>query len=388
MTDHDLPVPDPEHVPDAVLDELMAAFAADESVAQDGGPGAVPDAERGYDFDDPSIDRLLGIAPPAEDEPMPEAPAVAAAPRRTIVIPEDDQPDTVYLDEEKEERFRAVHGTGDSERSTVVIGDLDDGTVVEPAPTKGSAGIDPRIRARRIAIRRSEGRRRLVWLGIAAGVVLLLVGAVAVVASPIFDVRTVKVQGAVYTDRDVLDAVIADLEGDPVLLVDTKAVESRLEKVAWVEQARVHADFPHTVTIDIRERQPLATFQGTDRRWRVIDVDGRVLDVIDGQPDAYMLITGTNPDTARGQFAGAPYAAAALLVQSLPGEIRTITQSIGLDATTGTLTMQLKGDVEVRLGDASNLDQKLARLLSQVRSGLEGVRALDVSTAEIGVVPR
>ena len=35
-------------------------------------------------------------------------------------------------------------------------------------------------------------------------VVLVLVGAVAVVASPLFDVRTVDVQGAVYTDPDVL----------------------------------------------------------------------------------------------------------------------------------------------------------------------------------------
>ncbi len=49
--------------------------------------------------------------------------------------------------------------------------------------------------------------------------------------------------------------------------------------------------------------------------------------------------------------------------------------------------MHLEGDVEVRLGDGEDLDQKLARLLGQVRDGLEGVAALDVSTAEIGVVP-
>ena len=400
------PRPDHDpHVPDAVLDELLAAFSEPEA----------DDSATRYDFDDPSIDRILGLEeaePDAGSEPEAEVadtvadeqPAVEPAPepepetggdtppRRTIVIPEDDQPDTVYLDVDAEERFYAVHGTGEGEgRSTVVIGDLDDGTVpVEPAPTMGSAGIDPRIRARRIAVRRSEGRRRLLWVGVAAFVVLLIVAGVAVVASPIFDVEDVRVNGAVYTDEDVLADIVSDLEGDPVLLVDTEAIEERLERVPWVERARVSTDFPHGVVIDIRERSPLATFQGGDDQWRVIDVQGRVLDVIAGQPVAYMLITGDHPDTDRGQFAGAPYAAAALLVQSLPAEIRQITRSVGLDPATGSLTMSLEGpdgsEVEVRLGDADELDEKLARLLTQVRSGLDGVIALDVSTEEIGVI--
>jgi hypothetical protein len=43
--------------------------------------------------------------------------------------------------------------------------------------------------------------------------------------------------------------------------------------------------------------------------------------------------------------------------------------------------------VLVRLGDSQNLDEKLARLLKQVRSGLDGVCQLDVSTSDAGVVP-
>ena len=65
-----------------------------------------------------------------------------------------------------------------------------------------------------------------------------------------------------YTDEDVLQGVIDDLMGEPVLLVDTRAAEQRLEAVPWVENARVETDFPHGVLIDIRERQPVATFQG------------------------------------------------------------------------------------------------------------------------------
>lgn len=393
-----------EHVPDTVLDELMAAFSA---------PTSPP--EKGYDFDDPSIDRILGLTPTHtaepefdvddepdldvepefEPEPEPEValePAApeptAESPRKTIVIEHDEQPDTIYLDEQLDD-------TGS--RSTVVIGDLDEGPATQPAPGTGSAssgGMDPRIRARRIANRRAEGRRRLIWVSIASGVVLVLIAAIAVVASPIFDVNDVQVQGAVYTDEDVLQQVIDDLTGEPVLLVDTQAAQRKLEAVPWVERARVITDFPHTVVIDIRERKPVATFQGGDQQFRVIDQQGRVLDVLAGQPVGLPLVTGNNPDTERGQFAGAPYASAGLLVLALPSEVRRITRSIGVDSSTGTLSMVLaspddgKADpIQIRLGDDKALDDKLARLLQQVRTGLDGVCSIDVSTSEVGVVP-
>jgi hypothetical protein len=413
------PEHDPEHVPDAVLDELMAAFSKEDTPP-----------EKGYDFDDPSIDRLLGLGPIADDadglddeldsdadddlddpdlegddievaaEPEPEPPAapqpdppapapVDEAPRKTIVIDHEELPDAVYLDDDGD--------TG--ERATVVIGDLDDGPATQPAPNAGSAGgggMDPRIRARRIANRRAEGRRRLVVVAVASAVVLLVVAAIAIVASPIFDVRDVEVQGAVYTDPDVLEGVIDSISGEPVLLVDTDAAEATLEAVPWVERARVTTDFPHTVRIDIRERKPVAAFQGADGKFRVIDVEGRVLDVIDGIPIAYPLITGDNPDTERGQFAGAPYASAGQLVLALPPDIRAITNSIGVDVTTGALTLMLESpddgddaEIEVRLGDDTQLDDKLARLLYQMRNGdgLAGVCSLDVSTSEMGSVP-
>ncbi|MGB8859066.1 MAG: FtsQ-type POTRA domain-containing protein [Ilumatobacteraceae bacterium] len=427
--------PGQEHVPDHVLSELSDAFA-EESVPQ-------------YDFDDPSIDRLLGITdehaaaqagddpddlddeqyvdlddddldgddldgddldgdlaapgtpePPEPPEPpaaaphAPAAPSAVPAPRRVIVIAEDDRPDSVYLDEDKEKAFHERRDAVDESgaRSTIVIADLDEaGSSQPPLARSRDGGIDPRIRARRISVRRAEGRRRLIWAGIGIGVVLVAVGAIAVFASSIFDVREVSVQGAVYTDKDVLDAVIADLRGEPVLLVDTTAAEKRLEAVPWVESARVATDFPHRVVIDIRERRPVAAFQGGDQQFRIIDAQGRVLDVITGQPVDYMLITGNHPDTARGQFAGAPYAATAELVLSLPAEISGITRSVGVDAATGTLTMVLESGspdgVAVRLGDSQNLDEKLARLLKQVRSGLDGVCQLDVSTSDAGVVP-
>jgi cell division protein FtsQ len=406
MAEEPKATPETGAVPDVVLEELLAAFSAKEGDA--------------IDFDDPAIDRMLGLreetgktatkvagSEPAVAVPEPIGPVAPVAPvaptgaaaadpgaspatpnplRKLIVIGDDDRPDALYLDEESGSRLREVHtvdGESSEGRSTIVIKDLDETGSIEALPARSSGSMDPRVRARRIAVRRAKGRKRLIWVAIAAAILLVLVGAVAVLASSLFDVRTVDVQGAVYTDPAQLSAIVDDLRGEAILLVDTRQVERRLETIPWVESARVSTQFPHRVFIDIRERKPIATFAGSDGKYRVIDRDGRVLDVVDGIPIDYMLVTGANPDVEQGQFAGRPFASAAQLAIALPSEIRALTESIGVDATAGDLTLQLHGGLEVQLGPSADLSNKLVRLLSEVRGGLDGICALDVSTSDI-----
>ena len=59
-----------------------------------------------------------------------------------------------------------------------------------------AANLDPVMVMRRRALRKARGRRRLVLLASAIGVVMLAVGYYAVRASPIFNVRDVTVTGA------------------------------------------------------------------------------------------------------------------------------------------------------------------------------------------------
>ncbi len=362
MTDPHLASSD--DVPDVVLEELMAAFDSDQS------------GQPQYDFDDPSIDRLLGLG---DDDLLDDD------------LLDEVEPDRDGVEARREPTLIRIGGDESSdddigERSTIVISDLDDGEVIDLKAQRAGGSIDPRLRARRIAVRRAEGRRRLVWVAAIAVVVLVAVGAVAVLASSWFAVTTVDVEGAVYTDPAILQGVIDDMMGEPVLLVDTKEAEKRLEQVPWVESAKVSTEFPHRVVIQIRERTPIATFQGTDAAFRVIDRDGRVLDVITaGQPIAYMLITGTNPDTDQGLFAGAPYAAAAQLVIALPPEVRALTESVGVDASTGDLSLRFSSGIDVSLGASANMPEKLARLLQKVRDGLEGIVRIDVTTTEVSV---
>lgn len=302
-----------------------------------------------------------------------------AAPSTIVIGGDDDLPDIVYLDE-------VVEGEPErGGRSTISIGDDLDSTGAFDAVSPASRTMDPRVRARRIAVKRAKGRKRLLWIGAVVGVLLVLVAGFAVLGSSLFAVEEVTVQGNVYTDPERLQAVVDDLTGEPVLLVDTLAAERRLEEIPWVERAIVTTTFPNKVLIDIRERVPLASFRGSDGRYRVIDRDGRVLDVLDGQPVDYLLITGQAPDTGAGGYAGAPFAAAAQLVAALPEEIRSITKTASVDAATGDLGLVLEPNIEVRVGSATGLDGKLARLLQRVRDGLLGIVAIDVSTDEVSI---
>lgn len=394
------PQPVDESVPDSILEELQRAFEpdgpSDDAADATGATTDVTDVtdvtEQAHDAaplsDSDHEDSALELGEQAPAEPPVDAPdasdAAQDASRRTISIGgDDDLPDLQYLDELSEDR-----PAGAPAGSTILIGDDLDSSGAFDAQPVPSRSMDPRVRERRIAARRERGRRRLLVVGSIVAVVVVVVATLAVLASSLFAVEIVDVQGAPYTatrNAEGLQAVIDELKGEPVLLVDTSAVERQLELLPWVERAFVTTDFPNRVLIDIRERQPLATFQGSDLRWRVIDREGRVLEVLDGQPVDYMPIEGLAPDTDPGQEAGTPFALAAQLVAALPAEVRSITEAVTVDAASGDFGLVLRGPVTVRLGGFDRMDAKLARLLQQVREGLDGVSGLDLATDEIAV---
>ncbi|MFT6391314.1 MAG: cell division protein FtsQ [Ilumatobacter sp.] len=295
---------------------------------------------------------------------------------------DDDIPDAVYLDDEL--------GQGGTASDTVFIDDdLTGDTVLAKDAT--ARGIEPRLRQRRIGVRRAEGRRRLKWAAIISLVAVVAIGALATLGSSLFAVDDVDVTGQQFADADAVTAVIDDLLGRPVLLVDTDAAEAELERIPFVESARVRSDFPSSVTIELRERAPVAATVGADGRFRILDAEGRVLDVIGGQPIAFVLITSsTTLDLEAGQFAESGYAAASAMVTKLTPEVRSRLRSMSIVPDGSDLRFILLNepgnDIEVRLGAAITDNDQIERLvrLQRVLDDVEGsdTTVIDVSTAE------
>ena len=60
----------------------------------------------------------------------------------------------------------------------------------------------------------------------------------------------------------------------------------------------------------------MATYQGPDGQFRVLDTHGRVLDVLAAQPVEYLLLVSADaPDLDAGQFAPQGFVAAASLAR-------------------------------------------------------------------------
>lgn len=353
--DADAPGFEPAHdVPDKVRHELLHAFSDD--------PEAAASA------------RAAAAAAPPE--------------RKTVVIESDDLPDAVSLVEGE------VSPPTDPSPPRIVIDGGDD-VVFFDGSADGSGDVatpdgtspDPRLRARRIAVRRAESRRKLKWLAAILALVLLGVGVLVLLASPLFAIDTVDVEGAVYADPDMLDAVVSDLNGEPILVADLAGAERRLEEIPWVRDARVSMHFPNRVSIQIAERVPVAYFVGADALHRVIDVDGRVLDVIEGQPVDYMPIDGAGPNVAAGDYAGTTWRAAAQLANALPPLLTPLVQRLGVTAA-GELTMVLsdppsQSTIEVLFGFPDDFQSKLVALVNVLPGHEPGtISTIDVSSGE------
>jgi cell division protein FtsQ len=385
------PRPADDQVPSTVLDELKLAFGDDDAadvptVAADPLAVDVVPADP-LPVDSGPADLGPVDSGPVDSGPVDSGPAdLGPAARSTIVIGGGEElPDTMYLDDVIEGGDRRDDAAGGTGRTISIGNDLDVSGAFDAVPVPNRQ-MDPRVRERRIAVKRERGRRRLIIIGSIASVVVLLVAALAVLSSSLFAVERVDVQGATYSQARYpaeFQAVVDGLMGEPVLLVDTMSAERDLEQIPWIERAFVTTDFPNRVLIDVRERLPVAALVGSDERFRVIDRDGRVLDVLDGRPRDYMLITGPAPDVEPGELAGEPFALAAQLVSALPAEIRALTESVSVDATTGDFGLAFTGGIDVRLGTFDRIDSKLARLLQRVREGLDGIVGIDVSTDEI-----
>ena len=319
----------------------------------------------------------------------------------TVRIADDELPDPVYLKGDLAAGGGPQAGAPGPERSTVFIDeDPRHADVVTMDVATSATRIEPRMRERRIAVKRAVGRRRLKWIAIVTTIVLIVVAALAVLGSGWFAIEQVDVDGAVYSVGPALDAVIEDFDGANVLRVDTEQAERDLEAIPWVDDARVTTDFPNRVIVEVRERAPSVTYQGPDGRYRILDRDGRVLDVIDGQPTAYLEVLVTDgTDLDPGQMAPPGYRAAATLVQALTPQMRQFTRSVTTNAEATDIRLLLDrvafggpsaagadGGIVVRFGAATDLRDKLVRLqtaLTNPNPENAPTEMIDVSTDDV-----
>ena len=365
-----------EDVSDDVLDELRGAFAGDDSQAQS---RPQPRPEIVAESSLPSVEPEVSAA---------QAPVTA----ERIVIEDDALRQSTDVDFPADVQSQSVHYAPTSTR--VVITDdsfvgADVGsstgivsstaTIIDDAPF-GRRRVIGRMRGSLArAFSRTQNRRKailLAVLSVVGGGALVLV----ILASPLVAVRKVQVEGVTYADARLVDTVVQSLKGKSVLTVDTATAEARLEGDPWVADARISTYLPNRAVIEVSERIPVAWFLGVDNRARVIDVDGRVLAIVDGRPTEYLWIDGTGPNSSPGAVASDAYRAAGQIAISLPAELKPLVEKLGVSGP-NAVTMTLVTGTVIDFGEPVDMRNKLVNVVVLLRrQDPNDIASIDVSS--------
>jgi cell division protein FtsQ len=231
--------------------------------------------------------------------------------------------------------------------------------------------MDPRIRSRRVAVARRQGRRRLRLLVAGLGVVCLAVAAVVVMHSPVMAVRHLRLAGARHVDRVQVVKALGLQGTTPLADIDPAQAERALEALPWVKRATVTRSWPSTLEVSLVERRAAAQVAAAGGGWAEVDATGRVLQRAAGAWPGLVKLSGVRRAGAPGsqlEAASPGLRVAAVLPRALPGSMGAHVKAIRqLSGKQLQLVLRPAGVVE--LGPPTQLADKLdsvAAILSQV----------------------
>lgn len=234
-----------------------------------------------------------------------------------------------------------------------------------PAAKPGAAhkGIDPRIRERRVAVLRAQGRRRLRWMIGLLVVTALAAAAWAVTHSALLDVERVRVTGTQQATPAQVRVAAGVEPGDALLFVDTGGIARNVERVPWVDKARVERSLGGEVDIHVTERRPAAWARRGPDLVALVDAHGRVLaDAAEPSPNlAEIAGLSAVPEAGHGVDP-----AVADVLEQLPPALGLRTTRVTVQ--NGQVTVALRDGPEVRLGSPRRVPAKARAAIAVLSS--------------------
>jgi POTRA domain, FtsQ-type len=230
--------------------------------------------------------------------------------------------------------------------------------------------VDPRMRDRWITQRRVEGRRRLRVLMAAVAVGSVLALAYVIARSPLLGADQVEIRGTVKTSARAVRAAAGISDGAPLLFLDTGAVARRVERLPYVARADVTTDLPHTVTIRVVERTPVAWVRG-DGGVVLLDGSGRVLERLASPPAGLTQVTGTSRPGPPGTKVADP--AAFIGLRDFPPALALLAERVRVRGGEAVVIARGADPLvrEIRLGPLVDVRAKAAAALA-VLADLDG----------------
>ena len=121
-----------------------------------------------------------------------------------------------------------------------------------------SQNEDPRIKARRSAVEQAKVRRRTLVVGSALCVAVVAFLVYVLLNSSLLETRKLEVSGVTGERGRAVEAAAAVPMGSALAFLDTGAISDRVKELPWIASVSVKTHFPHTVSIELVERNPVA----------------------------------------------------------------------------------------------------------------------------------
>ncbi len=254
--------------------------------------------------------------------------------------------------------------------------------------------LDPRIRARRIAVRRARGRRRLrrlATLSVLFGVTMATPG---IPRSLLLDAHELTAAGAERSSAESRMTATGIAQGDQLTDLDLDAARRSVQALPWVESVSIQRDWWGSVSIEVLERQPVAAVADSLGSWWLVDADAKLLATVAEPETRFVRLEGLEVEGSAGLDVGDVRALPAVLAAvDFPDDLRTRTESfrvVGAGDIELTVRSQAPGEVvTVLMGEPIEIADKsltLRTVLARVVPGC--IETIDVRVPASPVVVR
>lgn len=223
---------------------------------------------------------------------------------------------------------------------------------------------------------RSKTRIRLSRRWVLVGLIVVAVGAISLVFSPLMAVDEVEILGAGRAD---VSGVVEDTGVGPgalLLWVDTRSIEEAVAAEPWVREVRVDRVWPDRVVVEVIEHDAVAWIEGV-LGWMLVARDGTVVERSETPGPGLLTARLALPDVLAGDR------------PEDPAWLEVVEMALVLSDDIGsTLSLEMRGAEmwtstfghEVRLGHPIDLADKGRTLRAMLADEIPDGAIIDVSS--------
>ena len=202
-----------------------------------------------------------------------------------------------------------------------------------------------------------SARSLLLWFGVLGGVLLALVVARE---TPLFGVRAIEVTGAPPGVQRQVERALEDRRGESLVGLDLDTAETDIAALSTVAAVSFDRAYPHTLRVTVVPERPVAVVRQGAAAF-VVSERGRVIASVPRtkRPELARIWVARDVQLEPGTIVDGDLRIAVGAVAPLAG-VRFPGRVVSVATEENQLTLRLGSGLELRLGEPTHVDLKLA----------------------------